>query len=82
MDTSKASKKELIEISFRPAKGGLISETRHKSRGNGFMSDSETAVHPNIGHAMKHMKESVGAEPLKKKEPGAKKAKSASMRKG
>lgn len=41
--------RELQEISFKPAQGGLISETRRKTDGGRMVPDwkTETAVHPN-----------------------------------
>lgn len=75
-------KGELQDVTFRPAKGGLISETSHKVKGGKFGPDykRETAVHGSLGHAMRHMKDvfgSGGGSPAKKK-----REKGASMRKG
>lgn len=64
-------------IEFKPATGGMISETRHKVSGGKYGPDYkyETAVHPSIGHAVRHLKAAFG----KKSE---KKGKGSSMRKG
>jgi hypothetical protein len=69
----------LSEISFRPAdKGGAISETRteYKRGGQGggpdVDYDHETAVHPTIEHAVKHLKAKLGpamGEPEPEPEP-------------
>lgn len=49
-------KKKLIEISFEPAKGGVISKTRHRTEGDEYgPSDTETAVHPTADHAAAHL---------------------------
>lgn len=67
---------EIQECSFRPAKGGMISETRSKTAGGKFGPDykTETAVHGSLGHAVRHLKSVM--------EPGSKKKeKSGSMKK-
>jgi hypothetical protein len=59
-------KGRLCEISFRPAEGGAISETRteYKRGGQGggpdVDYDHETAVHPTLEHAVKHLKKELG----------------------
>jgi len=53
-------------ISFRPAEGGLVSETttKYKRGGSGGGPDSEydreTGIHPTIEHAIAHLKETMG----------------------
>jgi len=78
--------RELIEVSFKPATGGMISETRHKTGGGKFGPDykHDTAVHGSLGHAVRHLKAAFGqVGASKKKEPGMKKSdRSASMKKG
>lgn len=68
---------EIQECSFRPAKGGMISETRWKTAGGKFGPDykTETAVHGSLGHAVRHLKSVMGQAEHKKKE------KSGSMKK-
>jgi hypothetical protein len=62
----KGHKGRLCEISFRPADGGAISETRtvYKRGGQGggpdVDYDHETAVHPTLEHAVKHLKKELG----------------------
>lgn len=65
-------------IDFKPAIGGMISETRRKVSGGKFGPDwkHETAVHPSIGHAVRHLKAAFG------KSAGKKSDRSASMKKG
>lgn len=54
-------KGELIEVSFKPAKGGVISETRskHKRGGQGggpdYDYETENAVHSSAEAAGKHL---------------------------
>ncbi len=78
---------QLDEVSFRPATGGLISETRRKSKNGDFGSDykRETAVHSNIGQAVRHLKSVMGSGVEKKAGKhlgsGVKNGKSTSMRK-
>ncbi len=71
--------RELIEVSFKPATGGMISETRHKTGGGKFGPDYkyDTAVHGSLGHAVRHLKAAFG-----KAAGGKKSDRSASMRKG
>jgi hypothetical protein len=62
----KGHKGRLCEISFRPADGGAISETRtvYKRGGQGggpdVDYDHETAVHPTLEHAVKHLRKTLG----------------------
>ncbi len=67
---------ELLEISFKPATGGMISESRHRTNGDKFGPDykHETAVHPSIGHAVRHLKTSMGKAMGKKKNESMKKS--------
>lgn len=53
---------ELQDVTFRPAKGGLISETSHRIKGGKFGQDykRETAVHGSLGHAVRHLKSVMG----------------------
>lgn len=57
---------KVCEISFRPAEGGAVSETRteYKRGGQGggpdVDYDHETAVHPTLEHAVKHLKAALG----------------------
>jgi hypothetical protein len=71
-------KGRLCEISFRPAEGGAISETRteYKRGGQGggpdVEYDHETAVHPTLEHAVKHLKKELAPhfqEEFKQDEP-------------
>lgn len=56
-----AKKPELLEVSYRPAKGGVVSETRTRTKRSGqgggpdFDHESETGVHPSLEHAQAHM---------------------------
>jgi hypothetical protein len=59
--------KESVEsVEFRKAKGGMVSETRYKSKrsGQGGGGDydyrHETAIHPNAEHAGKHLAKMFG----------------------
>ncbi len=74
---SHSGSRELIEVSFKPATGGMISETRHKTGGGKFGPDykHDTAVHGSLGHAVRHLKTAFG-------KAAGKKEKGASMRKG
>ncbi len=53
-----ADHKEVMEVSFKPAAGGMISETRTKGKAGKFGHDYENhvAVHGSIGHAARHLK--------------------------
>jgi hypothetical protein len=59
-------KRELLEVSYRPAKGGLISETRTRTprggQGGGpdFDHETEQAVHKNLKHAQAHLAKCMG----------------------
>lgn len=59
--------RDVLEVAFKPARGGLISETRIRRKVGKSASydlgpsDSETAVHPSIGHAVKHLKDTFGS---------------------
>ena len=63
----KKGHREVESVSYRPAKGGIISETRHKTfrggQGGGpnFDWGSDDAVHPSMEHAMKHLKSMMGS---------------------
>ena len=65
MKEKRGRKGRLCEISFRPADGGAISETRteYKRGGQGggpdVEYDHETAVHPTLEHAVKHLKKEL-----------------------
>lgn len=65
-NSSVKSKPEVEHVSFRPAKGGIVSETSMKTtrggQGGGPLHDygSETAVHGSMAHAVKHLKEKMG----------------------
>ncbi len=65
-NSAERSKGEVKEVSFRPAKGGVVSETRREykrgGQGGGPMMDheSETAVHADMKSAMSHMKSCMG----------------------
>ena len=64
--SSRARKGEVLGIEFKPAKGGLVSEThmRYKRGGQGGGPDwdheSETGVHPNMEHAHAHLEAMMG----------------------
>lgn len=75
---------ELIEVSFKPATGGMISETRHKMGGGKFGPDykHDTAVHGSLGHAVRHLKAAFGKASGKKDASMKKSDRSASMKKG
>ncbi len=66
----------LQDVTFRPATGGMISETSSKHEGKmGLDYKREIAVHPSVGHAVRHLKSLFGNT----ERPGKKKT---SMRKG
>ena len=56
-------KSELVEVSYRPAKGGIVSETRTRTRRSGqgggpdYDHETEQGVHPTTQHAQAHLKE-------------------------
>lgn len=60
-NSSSRSKPEVKEVSFKPAKGGVVSETRKEvkrgGQGGGPMHDyeHETAVHPDMESAHAHL---------------------------
>ena len=64
-------KPKLVAVEFRPAKNGIISETRTRTprggQGGGpdFDHETEQAVHPNVKHAQAHLAKCMGggAEP-------------------
>lgn len=51
------AKLKLHSVTFKPADGGMISETRHTSGDNDYPSDSNTttAVHSSLSHAQRHL---------------------------
>ena len=52
----KAGKKKLIEVSFEPAEGGVISKTRHRTEGDEYgPSETKTGIHPTAEHAAAHL---------------------------
>jgi hypothetical protein len=59
-------KSELIEVSFKPAKGGIISETRTKVKRGGqgggpdYDYETENGAHPDLAHAAAHLKSTMG----------------------
>jgi len=63
---SRDRKGEVMGLEFKPAKGGLISETTTKykrgGQGGGPMEDHEreSAVHPTIKHAQEHLAAVMG----------------------
>jgi hypothetical protein len=60
------AKSTVEHLSFRPAKGGVISElsmrTKRSGQGGGGMHDyeSETTVHPTMEHAKAHLEKHMG----------------------
>ena len=72
-----------VTIEFRPVKGGMISDTRRKSDGGKFGPEwkTETAIHPNLNHAAKHLKKAMRMVKQSKMESEPREKKSA-MRKG
>lgn len=65
-ESSSRGKPEVQEVTFRPAKGGVVSETRMKykrgGQGGGPMNDyeSQTAVHSSHEEPSKHLKAMLG----------------------
>lgn len=65
-NTAERSKGEVKEVSFKPAKGGIVSETRREfkrgGQGGGPSHDyeHETAVHPDMKSAHAHMAAMMG----------------------
>jgi hypothetical protein len=60
------AKQEIEEVAFRPAKGGIISETRTKTKrpgqggGPSYDYDHDTEVHPSMEHAQAHLEAKLG----------------------
>jgi hypothetical protein len=61
-----AKKAELLEVSYKPAQGGVISETRTRMKRGGqgggpdYDHETEQAVHPTLEHAQKHLSKVFG----------------------
>ncbi len=55
----KEGKKKLIEVTFEPADGGVISRTRHRSGDDFGPSETKTAVHSSGEDAAKHLMTSM-----------------------
>lgn len=74
---------QVAGIEFKPADGGMISETRHRTAGDkyGPSFEHKTAVHAKLSDAVAHLKKHMGGSFAKKQSP-EKKSKGASMRKG
>lgn len=59
-------KSEVMEVSFRPAKGGVISETRSRTKRGGqgggpdYDYETENGVHPTVKHAAAHLEKTLG----------------------
>jgi hypothetical protein len=58
---SSASKKtkgdgKASSVSFEPAEGGLVSRTSRHSGGKGEYIEPTVAIHPNMAHAVGHLK--------------------------
>lgn len=60
-----AEQLDVDSIDFRPAEGGLTSETRYNGK-NGSFGNTKRAIHPNLGSAMKHIKKTIGHHFAKK----------------
>ncbi len=59
-DKPKGGKKKLIEISFEPAEGGVISRSRHRAEGEEFSpSETRTAIHATKEDAAAHLMETM-----------------------
>lgn len=59
-DKPKGGKKKLIEISFEPAEGGVISKTRHRMQGDEYgPSETKTAIHATKENAAEHLMTSM-----------------------
>jgi hypothetical protein len=60
-NSSTKGKRTVVEVSFRPAKGGVVSETRTETKRGGqgggpsMDYDQETAVHPTAEDAHAHL---------------------------
>jgi hypothetical protein len=48
------------ELSFSPAKGGMISRTSQSSAGDGPYQEPEHTIHPSMSHAIAHLKRTFG----------------------
>lgn len=65
-NSSSKGKPTVTSVEFRPAKGGVVSETRTETKrggqGGGPMCDydSATAVHPTLESAADHLKKHMG----------------------
>ena len=65
-----SKKRELVTVEYRPAKNGIISETRTRTARGGqgggpdYDLDHETAVHRNAGEAQAHLGRVMGAMPM------------------
>lgn len=65
-NNSSRGKTEVTHVSFKPAKGGIVSETHKETKrggqGGGPMHDydTETAVHPTIESAHAHLTAMMG----------------------
>lgn len=61
-----ARKPEVVGIEFKPAKGGMMSETRTRQQRSGqgggplMEHDSEMAIHPTMDHAKAHLEKCMG----------------------
>ncbi len=72
-------KTEVSGMRFKPAENGLTSETEHRTARGGqgggpsFDHHTETMIHPNMNHAVKHLKSTFahiyGAQPEPEGEP-------------
>ncbi len=75
MKKAQGGKPEVDEVSFKPAEGGVISETRSKykrgGQGGGPDYDYEhtTAIHSTIEHAQAHLAKTMGGHYGKESEP-------------
>lgn len=51
------AKLKLHSVTFKPADGGMISETKHTTDDSQYPSDSNTttAVHSSLSHAQRHL---------------------------
>lgn len=65
-NNSSRGKPEVKEVSFKPAKGGIVSETRKEVKRGGqgggpnYDYEHETAVHPTIESAHAHLTAMMG----------------------
>lgn len=52
----KSGKKRLIEVTFEPAEGGVISRSRHRAEGDEYgPTETKTAVHATKEDAAEHL---------------------------